>query len=531
MSGASAQSTPEAAYTQLCGPSGKASAATCTALRLELAPQSAAPGGETPLETATSAPVPARVVVDVDSDVRKGGKTDGFMGTRYAQHTFQTRPNHFYTVTLESTDRVNVTICNRPDPNTFSCFGRLDNWTVTSWQMGMVTTETVYLTVRGAGNKGAYRLRVEERPTTEALLAQWRAKNAVIRALPGQVFQATGGTLVSFVDVGGKPEVRIADTAGRFHRSAPFADGVGKGRFVFSGEDWVAKNVNTFNVATMLGSDSFVTYWDWGFGDHFRILPSGDLQTTRFAGGSPQNYFTLRRLPPSEVVQVTLAFEEARQRQFQAAQQRRDDRDTLIGQLFQGALIAGQSYAAGMQEASQANARAQAIIDAAAESDRQYRAAQAAALFAPRAASQPQSAPPPAPTRAAALPDTRLAPAAPAPASRPAPLPANGGGDYDLQPRTVQAYFVWGMALQPNSTRNPRCFSNIFSITYQSAANGSGDSGRAQAEAGRLASLFREKCERLGRMDPGTPPAEIGLPGVPFSAPYITAEDYQVTLP
>ena len=111
-----------------------------------------------------------------------------------------------------------------------------------------------------------------------------------------------------------------------------------------------------------------------------------------------------------------------------------------------------------------------------------------------------------------------------------APPPSASGGD-GLQPRTVQAYFAWGMALGPNNTRNPRCFSNIFSITYMSDPNGWGDGGRAEAEAGRLASVFRQKCERLGRMDPGTPLAQIGLPGVPFSAPYITAEDYQVSLP
>lgn len=120
-------------------------------------------------------------------------------------------------------------------------------------------------------------------------------------------------------------------------------------------------------------------------------------------------------------------------------------------------------------------------------------------------------------------------PAPTAPPTSPAVPPASSGSG--LQPRTVQAYFAWGMALGPKNTRNPRCFSNIFSVTYQSAPNGNGDAGRAEAEAGRLASVFRQKCERLGRMDPGTPLATIGLPGVPFSAPYITAEDYRVTLP
>jgi hypothetical protein len=122
------------------------------------------------------------------------------------------------------------------------------------------------------------------------------------------------------------------------------------------------------------------------------------------------------------------------------------------------------------------------------------------------------------------------APSASASPQRPAARTSNANGT-GLERRTVQAYFAWGMALGPTNTRNPRCFSNIFSITYQSAPNGFGDAGRAEAEAGQLASVFRQKCERLGRMDPGTPLPFIGLPGVPFSAPYITAEDYQVTLP
>lgn len=212
--------------------------------------------------------------------------------------------------------------------------------------------------------------------------------------------------------------------------------------------------------------------------------------------------------------------------------EKKAEQGALFSSLVQGAIVAGQGYAAGMQEANEANARSQAIIDAGAESDRQYRAAQAAAALARPVVSQPQGAAPvqqsQVPTRSAAPPPVRPAPTAPA--TRPAAPPASFSGS-GLQPRTVQAYFAWGMALRPNNTRNPRCFSNTFSITYQSAPNGAGDSGRAEAEAGRLASVFRQKCERLGRMDPGTPLAVIGLPGVPFSAPYITAEDYQVTLP
>lgn len=387
--GAEAQSSPQAAYDQLCGPKGKASAATCAALRKDLGPAGAAPAGKAPV--GSTAEAPPQILVAVDSDVRQGGKTTGLMGERYAQHSFQTRPGHYYKVMLDAAEPVSVSICNLPDPNTFSCFGRLDNWTVTQWDMGMNTAETVHLTVKGVKGKGAYRLRVEERLATEAMNREWLAKNAVLKALPGQVFMSETGIMISFVGQGASTEVRIADSTGRFHRGSPLPDmktNLGKGRFVFSGEEWVAKNVNTFNVAGMVGSDVIATSWDWGWGDHFRLLPSGDLKTTRFVSGAPRNYYTLRRLPPAEAVQVVQAYEAARQRQFQAAQQTRADRDALIGQFFQGALIVGQSYVAGMQEANAANARSQAIIDAAAESDRQYRAAQRAAELAQRAGSQ-----------------------------------------------------------------------------------------------------------------------------------------------
>ncbi len=191
----------------------------------------------------------------------------------------------------------------------------------------------------------------------------------------------------------------------------------------------------------------------------------------------------------------------------------------------------------------QADAEAKAVRDrqdaaAKAEAGRQARAqAQAQALGQARAeAAQAQQAA--RPVQQAQAPTVRPVPTPPAPASPAARTPAArtsaavmGNGGSALQPRTVQAYFAWGMALGPNNTRNPRCFSNLFSITYQSDPNGWGDAGRAAAEADPWASVFRQKCERLGRMDPGTPPAQIALPGVPFSYPNITAEDYRVMIP
>lgn len=90
-------------------------------------------------------------------------------------------------------------------------------------------------------------------------------------------------------------------------------------------------------------------------------------------------------------VAAKFAAEERAKRQ--AEQRRAEERRELLGQLLQGALIAGKGYASGMQEANQANARSQAIINAAAESDRQYQAAQAADVLAQRVPRQ-QSVPP-----------------------------------------------------------------------------------------------------------------------------------------
>ena len=117
------------------------------------------------------------------------------------------------------------------------------------------------------------------------------------------------------------------------------------------------------------------------------------------------------------------------ERERQAKAQRAADRAETFGLLAQGVLIAGQAYASGMQEANDANARSQAIIDAAAESDRQYRAAQRATELARQVAPQFNSSPPPPraqpSTRPAAPPAVRAAPTTPA-ASKPSAVPGTG---------------------------------------------------------------------------------------------------------
>ncbi|MBP7651161.1 MAG: PDZ domain-containing protein [Phenylobacterium sp.] len=138
---------------------------------------------------------------------------------------------------------------------------------------------------------------------------------------------------------------------------------------------------------------------------------------------SPQPYYIyVREQTPLE----TVAFRERLRQAAVIEQQRRanearaaEDRAEMFDLLMQGTVAVGQGYAAGMQEANEANARSQAIIDQAAAADRRYLETQRAAELARQAASRPQAGTPvqqgQAPVRRA--PPTAAA-APPAPAQR-----------------------------------------------------------------------------------------------------------------
>ena len=329
-------------------------------------------------------------------------------------------------------------------------------------------------------------------------------------------------TIVAFVKTGDGVELRIVDETGHFHRSAPLLNvqtNIGKARFVFSGEEWVASNVVQFNVGTFVGSDSISTTYDWGFGDQFRILPSGDLQTTRFAGGVPVNYFTLRRLPSAEAVQAIQRYENARAFQFQQAQQRRADREAMFDQLVQGALMVGQAYSQGMREAHAMNAEAQALIDQAAESDRKYNEARRLAA----AANQP----PPEPRTERTMTFTGMADAqrqtsgqtgsvssAPKPQTlsstptRPSVQTAEG--------KPVNFYLIVGLIPGPSNTRNIRCISEIVSLSDRVDPN---DSGKITNLVDRYRSGFIDECQRRGQITSVNDVTYVSDIGQPYGWP------------
>ncbi|MBP7816295.1 MAG: PDZ domain-containing protein [Phenylobacterium sp.] len=204
------------------------------------------------------------------------------------------------------------------------------------------------------------------------------------------------------------------------------------------------------------------------------------------------------------------------------------DRAEMFGLLMQGAVAVGQGYAAGMQEANEANARSQAIIDQAAAADRRYFEAQRAAELAQRAGSQP-------------TPQVRQAQAPEAPPTPRMPAPGDGLGatrprapatsQASLISRTTRAYFTTGIAPTAKNTRNPLCYSTPFSITFQHKPQ-EGYGEIAQAAAAAHVQTFLAKCAQFGRLDPGPPP-RANIEGFTSGWPYpsLHAEDRQVRVP
>lgn len=218
--------------------------------------------------------------------------------------------------------------------------------------------------------------------------------------------------------------------------------------------------------------------------------------------------------------------------------QKRQERAELFGQLMQGALIAGQAYAAGVQEAAAANGRSQAIINDAAVADQRYQASQrapdATRLGGSRSqtSSQQAQASTSRPVQTAA--PTARQPAGSASSAGHGATSIGSGGNAAgpaLENRTVRAYFVTGMEPTPSDTRNPLCYSNIITVTFPWDPHGWGNAGRGADATARYAPIFREKCARLGKVDVGMPAANIE--GVTSGWPYPPSHptDRRVTLP
>lgn len=256
----------------------------------------------------------------------------------------------------------------------------------------------------------------------------------------------------------------------------------------------------------------------WGAGSlrqRYTLLPTGELSvlSEQFKNGQwccayeglhkPIDRQELAKLHP-RLVESGRAFQAAYNERAEAEKrQRRQERAELFGQLMQGALVATQAYAAGVQEANASNARAQALI---------------ASAIPVRPQVQPN---------AGAAGSVRIgASAEPSPS-----MPVGAAIEPALQNRTVRAYFVTGLEPTPGDTRNPLCYSNVFSVTFPWDPKGWGNAGRGAEATAKYAPIFREKCAKLGKVSGPMPAANIEgvTTGWPFPPPHPT--DRRVTLP
>ncbi len=209
--------------------------------------------------------------------------------------------------------------------------------------------------------------------------------------------------------------------------------------------------------------------------------------------------------------------------------QRRQERAELFGKLMQGALVATQAYAAGVQEANASNARAQALIASAAAVRPQIQPSGGVAGSIRTGASAERSASMPQASTSRSEPRARSSSASAsavirADASGPAAEPA-------LQNRTVRAYFVMGLEPAPGDTQNPLCYSNVFSVTFPWNPEGWGNAGRAADATAKYAPIFQEKCARLGKVNGPMPAANIEGVTSGWPVPPSHPTDRRVTLP
>ena len=99
-----------------------------------------------------------------------------------------------------------------------------------------------------------------------------------------------------------------------------------------------------------------------------------------------------------------------------------------------------------------------------------------------------------------------------------------------MRSHTTRAYFRTGLVPTAQNTRNPLCYSTPFTITFMTDPRFV-DGEQAQAAAAQYVQLFLAKCSQLGRVDSGTPSANVE--GVTSGWPYpaLHAEDKQVLIP
>lgn len=107
---------------------------------------------------------------------------------------------------------------------------------------------------------------------------------------------------------------------------------------------------------------------------------------------------------------------------------------------------------------------------------------------------------------------------------------SRGTAGASLAKGSANAYFVVGMRPGDRNTRNPMCYSTVFSISFERDPNGWGDNGRAMAAMKPYEGAFLQKCSRNGQVDGVVNPAIEGVSsGFPRPTPH--REDTVVNIP
>ena len=481
---AQAASTPQAAYAELCGPDGKASAATCAALRQEL---------KGSIATAQSAAKP-QARSDLAETPSTAEATPGYLGVRLAPGD------------VAETSIIGVVIPGSPAEASGLRVDDIITSIGTSEKprrgaTGGYSAVMAFLSTRAAGDEvtvgylrnGApahVRLTLGAKQDAVSLAAPTGAWNGQANAVSGGSLEADlasdyikpllnrafayvdNTNVATIMTFEWEPITRvfkiiqtIPGVAVNTHELRVAADGSFQGHWLIAGSKLKASGRVGPN-----GLELAPYKIGWGHGwtrSRYAISHAGDLTVTagsshRKDGPWSETTAMYSALSTAQLAQLMPGFQQAgytlgqtvsRQLDEKEAQKKRE-RSEFLGLLMQGAVAAGQGYVAGMQEANDANARSQAIIDAAAESDRQYRAAQQAAELAQRAVSNQT---PSQPVQQARVDANRLAtrtvepsrppqPAKPAGQASPMPGTASGrpsGGAANVRPVSASEGATW----------------------------------------------------------------------------------------
>lgn len=376
------------AYRELCAPNApKLSRETCAAMKVDAAkPPPKGPAASAtvaiPRNSGTGRPPQGAVVMLTTGDVAAGRRLSLMSGAKGVTHSFEAAKMKAYRVTLASSDDVMLRAFLGPASNKTGVLAFADSRSVRSMHLKMAEATTLNFFVTGVKGRGRYSLTVEELPEgpdTDAYLIRRQAQFA---AMSGKLFyDAAKGVAFEDLSTATKSYIRRLSQDGGMVRAFEYP--VGNPR----GLSWVHDNQSELEKrydepASMHFTFDSITLMTAALGAYDLIYvlgvddTTGDLLATVQGDYRPFDVYRLKPLTASEAQlfrrQFAAAAEQRRANTALAAQ----NRSEMWGNVLQGALIAGQAYASGMQEANQANARSQAIIDAAAESDRQYRVAQ-----------------------------------------------------------------------------------------------------------------------------------------------------------